>query len=147
MVVFFVGYANRIRTRSECIHCCIVSFCANKASSASWFKSYVVPTKKKRTHFGVLLVETTGLEPVTPCMSSKYSNQLSYASVWIYYTHNSFRCQGVWMYNYILFALWTQAFFKFCAFVKHFVVKWQSFSLCLITCSFRGWFNTLLIVC
>ncbi len=26
------------------------------------------------------LVETTGLEPVTPCMSSKYSNQLSYAS-------------------------------------------------------------------
>ncbi len=28
-----------------------------------------------------LLVETTGIEPVTPCMSSKYSNQLSYASV------------------------------------------------------------------
>ncbi len=28
------------------------------------------------------LVETTGIEPVTPCMSSKYSNQLSYASVW-----------------------------------------------------------------
>ena len=27
------------------------------------------------------LVETTGLEPVTPCMSSKYSNQLSYASI------------------------------------------------------------------
>ena len=26
-------------------------------------------------------VETTGIEPVTPCMSSKYSNQLSYASV------------------------------------------------------------------
>ncbi len=26
------------------------------------------------------LVETTGIEPVTPCMSSKYSNQLSYAS-------------------------------------------------------------------
>lgn len=24
-----------------------------------------------------LLVETAGLEPVTPCMSSKYSNQLS----------------------------------------------------------------------
>ena len=29
---------------------------------------------------GTVLVETTGLEPVTPCMSSKYSNQLSYAS-------------------------------------------------------------------
>ena len=28
------------------------------------------------------LVETTGLEPVTPCMSSMYSSQLSYASVW-----------------------------------------------------------------
>ena len=27
------------------------------------------------------LVETSGLEPLTPCMSSKYSNQLSYASV------------------------------------------------------------------
>ncbi len=27
-----------------------------------------------------VLVETTGIEPVTPCMSSKYSNQLSYAS-------------------------------------------------------------------
>ncbi len=25
-------------------------------------------------------METTGIEPVTPCMSSKYSNQLSYAS-------------------------------------------------------------------
>ena len=28
-----------------------------------------------------ILLETTGIEPVTPCMSSKYSNQLSYASV------------------------------------------------------------------
>ncbi len=28
------------------------------------------------------LVETTRFELVTPCMSSKYSNQLSYASVW-----------------------------------------------------------------
>ena len=28
-----------------------------------------------------VLVETTGIEPVTPCMSSKYSNQLSYASI------------------------------------------------------------------
>ncbi len=27
-----------------------------------------------------VLVETSGLEPLTPCMSSKYSNQLSYAS-------------------------------------------------------------------
>ena len=27
------------------------------------------------------VVETSGLEPMTPCMSSKYSNQLSYASV------------------------------------------------------------------
>ena len=28
----------------------------------------------------LFLVETSGLEPLTPCMSSKYSNQLSYAS-------------------------------------------------------------------
>ena len=39
---------------------------------------------KKKPHpvrMRFFLVETTGLEPVTPCMSSKYSNQLSYASV------------------------------------------------------------------
>ena len=42
------------------------------------------------------LVETTGLEPVTPCMSSKYSDQLSYASVsgYIYDTINVSFCQG-----------------------------------------------------
>ncbi len=46
--------------------------------------------KNKRTTEVVLLfmVETTGIEPVTPCMSSKYSNQLSYASTatLFYYT-------------------------------------------------------------
>ena len=38
--------------------------------------------KRKRIAVAILflLVETTGIEPVTPCMSSKYSNQLSYAS-------------------------------------------------------------------
>ena len=33
------------------------------------------------------MVETIGIEPMTPCMSSMYSNQLSYASVtneWYY---------------------------------------------------------------
>ena len=29
------------------------------------------------------LVKTGGLEPPTPCMSSRYSNQLSYAFIWI----------------------------------------------------------------
>ena len=29
-------------------------------------------------------METTGIEPVTPCMSSKYSNQLSYASKYVW---------------------------------------------------------------
>ena len=50
-----------------------------------------VPQKmNKSTQMGafVHLVETTGLEPVTPCMSSKYSNQLSYASERIYHTIN-----------------------------------------------------------
>lgn len=28
------------------------------------------------------MVETVGLEPMTPCMSSKCSNQLSYASIY-----------------------------------------------------------------
>ena len=31
---------------------------------------------------GTGLVETVGLEPMTPCMSSKCSNQLSYASIY-----------------------------------------------------------------
>ena len=33
------------------------------------------------------VMETTGIEPVTPCMSSKYSNQLSYASVTLVLYH------------------------------------------------------------
>lgn len=42
-----------------------------------------VSTTQKRPPCWVVfrVVETTGIEPVTPCMSSKYSNQLSYASV------------------------------------------------------------------
>ena len=41
--------------------------------------------KQKSTTMGAffVLVETSGLEPLTPCMSSKYSNQLSYASVFM----------------------------------------------------------------
>ena len=47
-------------------------------------------SKQKRDNLSAspsVLVETTGLEPVTPCMSSKYSNQLSYASVTGYIIH------------------------------------------------------------
>ncbi len=36
--------------------------------------------KKAPLRVPFVLVETSGLEPLTPCMSSKYSNQLSYAS-------------------------------------------------------------------
>ena len=36
--------------------------------------------KKSRSEERDFLVETVGLEPMTPCMSSKCSNQLSYAS-------------------------------------------------------------------
>ena len=31
----------------------------------------------------IYMVKTSGLEPPTPCMSSRYSNQLSYAFVWL----------------------------------------------------------------
>ena len=44
----------------------------------------------------MFLVETAGFEPATPCMSSKYSNHLSYASVplpW-YSTTNLGKSQG-----------------------------------------------------
>lgn len=40
------------------------------------------------------MVETTGIEPVTPCMSSKYSNQLSYASVLKYNSILDLKLQG-----------------------------------------------------
>ena len=38
--------------------------------------------KKSKSEDLDFLVETSGLEPPTPCMSSKYSNQLSYASIY-----------------------------------------------------------------
>ena len=48
-----------------------------------------------------VLVETSGLEPLTPCMSSKYSNQLSYASLTqIYYTLFFRKCQSVFEINF-----------------------------------------------
>ena len=40
---------------------------------------------RTRTASRLSLVRTSGLEPPTPCMSSKYSNQLSYAFI-------SYRC-------------------------------------------------------
>ena len=51
--------------------------------SLAWFDS--VATAKTKDGMAMpsrllFLVETTGIEPVTSCMSSKHSNQLSYAS-------------------------------------------------------------------
>lgn len=45
--------------------------------------------RKKRTSYEVLsIMETVGIEPMTFCMSSRHSNQLSYASatVTLYHT-------------------------------------------------------------
>ena len=69
-----------------------------QAQSACQAQSYAGPPNKKAPLWvPFCLVETTGLEPVTPCMSSKYSNQLSYASVIHiqYYTRLGALCQGV----------------------------------------------------
>ena len=74
------AYANHFRARTGCEQSAFAKPNANKTDSARW-SSKASPNKKG--HFtGVLfyLVETSGLEPLTPCMSSKYSNQLSYAS-------------------------------------------------------------------
>ena len=53
---------------------------------------YIFLRKKVGIAFAMptFLVETDGFEPSTPCMSSKYSNQLSYASVpgLLYYKRN-----------------------------------------------------------
>ena len=51
-------------------------------------------------------LETTGLEPVTPCMSSKYSSQLSYASVTIILYHTHFK-------NAIPFSKFLEIFLRF----------------------------------
>ena len=63
------------------------ALCGGYAHHYSFLWNEVVeqrpPSKTKKAPLWVLflfLVETSGLEPLTPCMSSKYSNQLSYAS-------------------------------------------------------------------
>lgn len=45
------------------------------------------------------MVRTSGLEPPTPCMSSKYSNQLSYASELFYNTINGENIQAILIKN------------------------------------------------
>ena len=61
-----------------------------QVKSDEWEKSAqkkrlkIISPKEKTTCFYksfFLLVRTSGLEPPTPCMSSKYSNQLSYALI------------------------------------------------------------------
>ena len=51
--------------------------------------------------FSSYLVETTGIEPVTSCMSSKHSNQLSYASDALQYNTFGGDCQDnlLFLYN------------------------------------------------
>ena len=57
-----------------------------------------------------LIMETTGIEPVTPCMSSKYSNQLSYASV-------SATADSI-AYRFSFFKRFFKSFFKKCCFFR-----------------------------
>ena len=52
-----------------------------RSSTGSLWRTSSVLDKKSRSEERDFLVETTGLEPVTPCMSSKYSSLLSYASI------------------------------------------------------------------
>ena len=56
-------------------------------------------SKQNRVRFCLLMVETTRLELVTPCMSSKYSNQLSYASELFYNTINGENIQAILIKN------------------------------------------------
>ena len=71
----------------------------DKDACAGWGENYrIINGQQKncctcvilRKYSSFLFMETTGFEPVTPCMSSKYSNQLSYASLWLvlYHTGN-----------------------------------------------------------
>ena len=48
-----------------------------------FFVDFIYTIKNKREINSLLffMVETAELESATPCMSSKYSNQLSYASI------------------------------------------------------------------
>ena len=56
-------------------------------------------SKQNRVRFCLPVVETTRLELVTPCMSSKYSNQLSYASELFYNTINGENIQAILIKN------------------------------------------------
>ena len=69
-------------------------FSAKRSNASIWeiFRyPYFLHNKNKRVYNPLVfvMVETVELESTTPCMSSKYSNQLSYASVfsltWILY--------------------------------------------------------------
>ncbi len=56
--------------------------CEPHSRTARGGQATASPNKKGyRVGIPFCLVETGGLEPLTPCMSSKYSNQLSYASI------------------------------------------------------------------
>ena len=54
----------------------------NKTTKYGFLHAMNTRDKKERHPIGCrsFLVETTGIEPVTSCMSSMHSNQLSYAS-------------------------------------------------------------------
>ena len=83
----FGGNANQIRALREL-------FRSNRSSP-----------KEKRTALPsvFLLVETIGIEPMTSCMSSMHSNQLSYASITLYIISHIERKINTFLQNNLFF--------------------------------------------
>ena len=83
--LFYVGL--RYCERGVCVKLLRESYIGQRVqnfqpvSFVAVFVCFCFYSNKKAPVFWTRAMETTGIEPVTPCMSSKYSNQLSYASV------------------------------------------------------------------
>ena len=83
----FGGNANQIRALRELLR-------SNRS----------LPKEKRTSMTSVfLLVETIGIEPMTSCMSSMHSNQLSYASVTLYIISHIERKINTFLQNNLFF--------------------------------------------
>lgn len=88
--------------------------------------TFSIKSRRKRYEACGDVVETTGVEPVTSCMSSRHSNQLSYASIKFYkqnYSIEKGMCQSVLSFFRILCSIAVQSFMIFFVFSARIAFK------------------------